>query len=107
MQRTLEIRSRRTALADGIVAENGFEVLRIEELVLRAGVAKGTLFAHFKDKDELMDLRIGDRSAVLNRTPDPWHLAYTSWPQRRRHGFPCLAAVTQALSTTRSWSRPP
>lgn len=64
-QRTLETRSRLTAVADGIVAENGFEALRIEEVVLRAGVAKGTFFAHFKDKDELMDLLIGERIAAL------------------------------------------
>jgi AcrR family transcriptional regulator len=60
-QRTLETRSRLTSVADELVAEKGFEALRIEEVVQRAGVAKGTFFAHFKDKDELMDLLIGER----------------------------------------------
>ena len=64
-QRTLETRSRLTSVADKLVAEKGFEALRIEEVVLRAGVAKGTFFAHFKDKDELMDLLIGERIAGL------------------------------------------
>ena len=64
-QRTLETRSRLTAVADELAAEKGFEALRIEEVVQRAGVAKGTFFAHFKDKDELMDLLIGERISTL------------------------------------------
>ena len=64
-QRTLETRSRLTSVADQLVAEKGFEALRIEETVQTAGVAKGTFFAHFKDKDELMDLLIGQRIETL------------------------------------------
>lgn len=40
---------------------DGFEALRIEDVAKQAGVAKGTFFAHFKDKDALMDLLIGER----------------------------------------------
>lgn len=64
-QRTLETRSRLTSVAGELAAEKGFEALRIEEVVQRAGVAKGTFFAHFKDKDELMDLLIGQRIETL------------------------------------------
>lgn len=64
-QRTLETRARLTAVAHELVAQKGFEALRIEEVVLGAGVAKGTFFAHFKDKDELMDLLIGERISAL------------------------------------------
>ena len=64
-QRTLETRSRLTSVADELAAEKGFEAVRIEEVVQRAGVAKGTFFAHFKDKDELMDLLIGERINTL------------------------------------------
>lgn len=74
-QRTLETRARLTAVAHELVLEKGFEALRIEEVVQGAGVAKGTFFAHFQDKDELMDLLIGERiSALLDRMakgPDP------------------------------------
>jgi AcrR family transcriptional regulator len=67
-QRTLETRARLIAEAQNMVNERGFEALRIDELVLRAGVAKGTFFAHFADKDELMDLLIGERiNAQLDR----------------------------------------
>jgi AcrR family transcriptional regulator len=47
--------------ASEIIAEVGFESLRVEQVVLRAGTAKGTFFVHFKDKDTLMDLIIGPR----------------------------------------------
>ena len=67
-QRTLDTRARLISVAMELVAEKGYETLRIEEVVLGAGVAKGTFFAHFKDKDELMDLLIGERiDALLDR----------------------------------------
>ena len=47
------------AAARDIIEQNGYEALRVEEVVLRAGTAKGTFFAHFKDKDSLMDGIIG------------------------------------------------
>lgn len=60
-KRTLQTRARMVVAAETLVAENGFEALRVEEVVLKAGVAKGTFFAHFKDKDALMVLMIGAR----------------------------------------------
>ncbi|MEM9060415.1 MAG: TetR/AcrR family transcriptional regulator [Pseudomonadota bacterium] len=60
-KRTLETRARLIAAAEEIIGECGFEALRVEEVVLRAGTAKGTFFAHFRDKDVLMDLIIGAR----------------------------------------------
>ena len=60
-KRTLETRARLIAAAEAIIAEVGFEALRVEEVVLRAGTSKGTFFVHFKDKDTLMDLIIGPR----------------------------------------------
>ncbi|GAA6208334.1 hypothetical protein NBRC116601_16270 [Cognatishimia sp. WU-CL00825] len=62
-QRTLKTRARLIAASETIVAEAGYEALRVEDVVARAGVAKGTFFAHFKDKDALMEQLIG---AVLN-----------------------------------------
>jgi len=58
-KRTLETRARLVAVARELVAENGYTAVRTEEVVQRAGVAKGTFFSHFKDKDALMDLLIG------------------------------------------------
>ncbi|MDA0341119.1 MAG: TetR family transcriptional regulator, partial [Proteobacteria bacterium] len=39
-KRTLETRARLIAAAEEIIAESGFEALRVEEVVLRAGTAK-------------------------------------------------------------------
>jgi AcrR family transcriptional regulator len=60
-KRTLKTRARLIAAAKEIISQNGFEAMRVEEVVLRAGTAKGTFFAHFKDKDALMDLIIGEK----------------------------------------------
>ena len=64
-KRTLQTRANLLAAAEEIIAENGFEALRVEEVVLRAGTAKGTFFAHFRDKDAMMDLIIGARMGAL------------------------------------------
>ena len=64
-KRTLETRARLVTAAEDIIAESGYEALRVEEVVLRAGTAKGTFFAHFKDKDALMDLILGARIDAL------------------------------------------
>lgn len=74
-KRTLETRARLLAACEEIIAQSGFEALRVEEVVLRAGTAKGTFFAHFKDKDALMDQIIGARIDAyldeLERSPSP------------------------------------
>ena len=64
-KRTLETRARLLAAAEQSVARSGFDTLRVEEVVAGAGVAKGTFFAHFADKDALMERLIGARLDVL------------------------------------------
>lgn len=67
-KRTLETRARLVAAAEEVISEAGYEALRVEEVVLRAGVAKGTFFAHFRDKDALLEQLIGARiDAELDR----------------------------------------
>ncbi|MEO0361173.1 MAG: TetR/AcrR family transcriptional regulator [Pseudomonadota bacterium] len=58
-KRTLETRARLIAAAEAAIAEAGYDALRVDEVARAAGVAKGTFFAHFRDKDALMDLLIG------------------------------------------------
>lgn len=64
-KRTLETRAKLVAAAHAVVAQAGYEGLRVEEVVSRAGVAKGTFFAHFRDKDALMDQLIGAKIDAL------------------------------------------
>ncbi|KAJ57370.1 TetR family transcriptional regulator [Actibacterium mucosum KCTC 23349] len=66
-QRTLKTRAKLLEATRAIVAEVGYDGLRTEQVVKRAGVAKGTFFAHFRDKDALLDILIGgDMLAALD-----------------------------------------
>jgi AcrR family transcriptional regulator len=56
---------RRQAILDaalGVFAEHGFEAARLEDVARRAGVAKGTLYLYFEDKQALFQSLV--RSAI-------------------------------------------
>lgn len=59
--RAIRTREKILNLAREQASTHGYGVLRIEELVSAAAVAKGTFFAHFKDKDALMDILIAEK----------------------------------------------
>jgi AcrR family transcriptional regulator len=52
--RTLATRDRLLSAGREIIAAQGMAGLRTEEVVLRAGTAKGTFFAHFTDRDHFL-----------------------------------------------------
>jgi AcrR family transcriptional regulator len=52
--RTAATRERLLAAGREILAAHGMTGLRTDEVVLRAGVAKGTFFAHFADRDQFL-----------------------------------------------------
>lgn len=52
--RTLATRDRLMAAGREVVAEGSMAGLRTEEVVLRAGTAKGTFFAHFADREHFL-----------------------------------------------------
>jgi len=58
-QRRLKTRANLIEVARQIVAIQGYSGLRVEDVVDQAGVAKGTLFSHFKDKGGLLAVLIG------------------------------------------------
>ncbi len=58
-KRRLETRQKLIDAATEIIADRGYAGLRVEDVVARARVAKGTFFSHFDDKDRLMALLIG------------------------------------------------
>jgi len=58
-QRRLDTRARLLEVASQIVSTQGYGALRVEDVSLQAGTAKGTLFTHFKDKDGLLGVIIG------------------------------------------------
>ncbi len=58
-KRSIETRAKLIRVSKEVISAHGYGAMRVEEIVQSAGVAKGTFFAHFKDKDALMDLIIG------------------------------------------------
>ena len=56
----MKTRARLLAAARDIIDERGEEALRVEDVVAAAGVAKGTFFAHFRDKDALFERLIAE-----------------------------------------------
>lgn len=58
-KRRVETRARLLAEASRLIEAQGYAGLRVEDVVEAAGVAKGTLFAHFRDKDGLLAVLIG------------------------------------------------
>jgi AcrR family transcriptional regulator len=51
--------------AAGLASEDGWVALRLEDVARRAGIAKGTIYLDFKDKDELVAAAIHRSMAEL------------------------------------------
>jgi len=54
--------ARRTAIVDAALQEfstRGFEAARLDDVAKRAGVAKGTIYLHFRDKEALFQEIVG------------------------------------------------
>lgn len=75
-KRKLATRAKLLDAATKVIARNGFGAMRVEQVVQDAGVAKGTFFAHFQDKDALLDIIVGAKidaqldAAELLPSPD-------------------------------------
>ena len=63
--RKIETRKKILDVARRHVAEKGYAAARTEEIVKDAGVAKGTLFAHFGDKDQLLVVLMGEELSEI------------------------------------------
>ncbi|KUP94304.1 TetR/AcrR family transcriptional regulator [Tritonibacter horizontis] len=76
-KRRLETRAKLLTVAKTIVATQGYSALRVEDVVAHAGVAKGTFFSHFGDKDGLLAVILGARMTEfldeMEATPPPTH----------------------------------
>lgn len=72
-------RQRIVAAAVALFAEQGFDATSVNQVVVRAGVAKGALYHHFDSKDdllyevyrELVDRQLAGLQAILARRLDP------------------------------------
>ncbi|HJQ02525.1 MAG TPA: TetR/AcrR family transcriptional regulator [Jatrophihabitans sp.] len=72
-------RQRIVAAAVALFAEQGYDATSVNQVVVRAGVAKGALYHHFQSKDdllyevyrELVDRQLAGLHAILARGLDP------------------------------------
>ena len=65
VRRKADAEARRAAILDAaltVFADHGFEAARLDDVAAKAGVAKGTLYLYFKDKEALFEAMV--RSAV-------------------------------------------
>lgn len=70
-QRSIQTRDRLLQVAGDMALQVGLGGLRTEVIVERAGVAKGTFFAHFPDKDHLVAELVAARlSRLIPRSCD-------------------------------------
>ncbi|MCH7807145.1 MAG: TetR/AcrR family transcriptional regulator [Proteobacteria bacterium] len=66
-----DIISKQSAILEAgfeLFAENGFAATRLEDVAARAGVAKGTLYLYFDNKEELFK-RVVENTLILNIAP--------------------------------------
>lgn len=83
--------------AQHLFLEKGIQHTSVDDIVLAAGVAKGTFYVHFGSKDILMmalQQRFIDDFCV--RTHHAFHQPYANWHQRLQHWFEAaLSSLTQ------------
>lgn len=60
-QRRLDTREKLLVAARAIVDAHGVDALRADDVVAAAGVAKGTFFSHFPDKEQLIGVLTAER----------------------------------------------
>lgn len=69
--RKVDAAARRQAILDAaltVFAERGFEAARLDDVAAKAGVAKGTLYLYFKDKEALFEALVrGAVSPILGQ----------------------------------------
>jgi TetR/AcrR family transcriptional regulator, fatty acid biosynthesis regulator len=96
--RSLATRDRLLAAGREIIAVSGMAGLRTEEVVLRAGTAKGTFFAHFPDRDHFLAALLAERlSGELDGLPVPEDRAGLMQVVNRVYGLYAADAETVAL----------
>jgi len=73
----------------------GFDAARLEDIARRAGVGKGTIYLHFKDKEALFQelIRTAVRSAVRRQSPGEQKGRCRASGHRRRRAIPRACRV--------------
>ncbi len=93
------------AAAEAVFAEDGLHDARMERIASRAGVAVGTLYNHFEDKDALVrSLVRSSRQALLDRVDgavEPLRRGTVASARFARGTFESAAVVSGSSSSSR------
>jgi len=100
------------AAALDLFVEKGFAGTRVEEVALRAGVSKGTLFLYFSSKEELFKavvrqyigshLRAGFEALAARQEPATELLAYCIGQWWERYGVTKASGITKLMMSEAS-----
>lgn len=103
--RTLATRDRLLSAGREIVAAQGMAGLRTEEVVLRAGTAKGTFFAHFQDRDHFLAALLAESlHADLGDVAPP--VDRSALTERLERLYACFAADAETVALLARFSGP-
>ena len=89
-QEDRRIRRTRDALGDALLsllAEKPFDAIKVEDVLLRAGVARSTFYAHYTGKDDML---LSDADAFFE--------GMASWLERASEGAGRVAPVREFLA---------
>lgn len=59
-EKTIQTKKRIYESAEALFSEHGFEAVNVDDIVKKAGVAKGSFYVHFESKDNLIVLIINN-----------------------------------------------
>lgn len=95
-KRAIKTHTKLVKAAETVIRESGYGALRVEEVVRRASVAKGTFFAHFRDKDALLEHFIGaEMDAIVNE------MDQRSLPGSAREAYIMLVPLIEYMTAER------
>jgi AcrR family transcriptional regulator len=103
--------------ASRIFGQNGFENALLDEIAVKAHVAKGTIFYYFKNKDELfsalieegINILVGEITSIKRQTGSPqqklervieYHFSFF-----QEHSSLCLMIFNQVGSLKKRWRK--
>ena len=98
---------RRTAIIDAAMEEfiaRGFAAARLDDVARRAGVAKGTIYLYFKDKEALFEELVRSAIVPLVGTPDGAAAGGRFGPRHALEGFAAHLRPARSSATRRGTS---
>lgn len=105
MSRSLEVRSRIVDTASDLFYRNGYNSTGINEVIREAGVAKATLYSHFRSKDALCLAYLQQRHAAFIEGIEAHCKAAPAGPDQLLGLFDFLASFFKSKDFCGCWAQ--